>query len=78
VNGANQLGSLVGPLLEDSFSTLIKPGDFLSAKVFGRDDYDWDLTPSGLTTHRIKHFKTIHPGHHQVEDDHRRLRPAEY
>jgi hypothetical protein len=48
---------------------LIEPSDFFSIQILGWEDQDGDLTPGGFPSHCVEHLETVHPRHHQIQDN---------
>jgi hypothetical protein len=77
VDDADELGAIVGALLEHPRGAPVEPRQLLTLEVLGGDDDDRNVPPGLVAAHRLQHLEAVHPRHHQVQEDDGRRRTLE-
>src|SRR5438270_5851430 len=75
-NRLDQFAAVILALLEDLRGVAMQPLALLLTEIFRGDDDDWDIAPGLLFPHGSQPLEAVHPRHHQVEEQRRRLAPG--
>src|SRR5215471_16372822 len=69
-----RVAEIIGPFGDDVARTPCQQFALGSAKRHGSQDHDWDFAPFRVFRNLFEKGETVHAGHHQIEQDHRRAR----